>query len=194
MKLIVGLGNPGKEYENTRHNAGYRFIDSYAKNKNIEINKEKFNGFYATFTQNDEKIILLKPAKYMNLSGEVIKDYVNYFKINIDDILIIVDDLDTNIGTIKLKYKGSSAGHNGLKDIEKNLKTNKYKRVKIGISNNKDKDKVDYVIGKVEKEELDQINEVNKLAPNLIDDFITLNFDSVMNKYNKRGWYHGFYW
>lgn len=187
MKLIVGLGNPGKEYENTRHNAGYRFIDSYAKNKNIEINKEKFNGFYATFTQNDEKIILLKPAKYMNLSGEVIKDYVNYFKINIDDILIIVDDLDTNIGTIKLKYKGSSAGHNGLKDIEKNLKTNKYKRVKIGISNNKDKDKVDYVIGKVEKEELDQINEVNKLAPNLIDDFITLNFDSVMNKYNKRG-------
>ena len=187
MKLIVGLGNPGKEYENTRHNAGYRFIDSYAKSKNLEINKEKFNGFYTTFTQNNEKIILLKPAKYMNLSGEVIKEYINYFKINIEDILIITDDLDTEIGTIKLKYKGSSGGHNGLKNIEHHLKTNEYKRLKIGISNNKEIDKIDYVIGKVEKGELDKLNEINKLSPNLIDDFINLKFDKVMNKYNKRG-------
>lgn len=187
MKLIVGLGNPGKKYENTRHNAGYRFIDEYAKTKNLEINKEKFNGRYVTFNKNNEKVILLKPEKYMNLSGEVIKEFIDYFKINIEDILIISDDLDTEVGKIKLKYKGSSGGHNGLKNIEENLKTNEYKRLKIGISNNKDKDKIDYVIGKVEKDELEKLNEVNKLAKDVIDDFIDLDFDIVMNKYNKRG-------
>ncbi len=187
MKLIVGLGNPGKKYENTRHNAGYRFIDEYAKAKKLEINKEKFNGLYTTFIQNNEKIILLKPQKYMNLSGEVIKEFVNYFKINKDNILIICDDLDTELGKIKLKYKGSSGGHNGLKNIEENLQTKEYKRLKIGISNNKDMNKIDYVIGKVSKEELETLNKVNLLAQNIIDDFINLKFDTVMNKYNKRG-------
>ena len=186
MKLIVGLGNPGKEYENTRHNAGYRFIDEYAKIKNLEIKKKKFNGFYTSFIQSKEKIILLKPAKFMNLSGEVVKDFIDYFKINIENVLIIVDDLDTKRGNIKLKYKGSSGGHNGLKNIEENLQTKEYKRLKIGISNNNDKNKIDYVIGKVEKEELKKLNEVNKLAKDIIDDFIKLPFDKVMNKYNKR--------
>lgn len=192
MKLIVGLGNPGKEYENTRHNAGFRFIDTYAKEANLTFNKEKFSGLYTDFIFNDEKVILLKPQKYMNLSGEVVKDFVNFFKINIKDILIIVDDLDTEIGKLKLKYKGSSGGHNGLKNIENHLKTNEYKRVKIGISNNKDKDKIDYVIGKVSKQELDQMNKVNELAKPLIDDFLTQKFDNVMNKYNQRRWYYEF--
>ena len=122
----------------------------------------------------------------MNLSGEVLKDYIDFFKINIEDILIIVDDLHTEAGNIRLKYKGSSAGHNGLKNIEKNLKTKEYKRIKIGISNNKDNDKIDYVIGKVSKEELTKMNEVNKLAENLVDDFLNMKFDNVMNKYNQR--------
>lgn len=187
MKLIVGLGNPGKKYENTRHNAGFRFIDTYAKEKNLEFNKSKFHGKYSEFIYNDEKAILLKPQKYMNLSGEVVRDFINFYKIDKEDILIIVDDLDTEIGKIKLKYKGSSAGHNGLKDIEKNIGTNEYKRVKIGISNNKEEDTVDYVIGKVSKEELDKMNEVNKLAINIIDDFLSQKFDNVMNKYNQRG-------
>ena len=192
MKLIVGLGNPGKEYENTRHNAGFRFIDTYAKAANLSFNKEKFSGLYTDFIFNNEKVILLKPQKYMNLSGEVVKDFVNFFKIDIKDILIIVDDLDTEIGKLKLKYKGSSGGHNGLKNIENHLKTNEYKRVKIGISNNKDKDKIDYVIGKVSKQELDQMNKVNELAKPLIDDFLTQKFDNVMNKYNQRRWYYEF--
>ena len=192
MKLIVGLGNPGKEYENTRHNAGFRFIDTYAKAANLTFNKEKFSGLYTDFIFNNEKVILLKPQKYMNLSGEVVKDFVNFFKIDTQDILIIVDDLDTEIGKLKLKYKGSSGGHNGLKNIENHLKTNEYKRVKIGISNNKDKDKIDYVIGKVSKQELDQMNKVNELAKPLIDDFLTQKFDNVMNKYNQRRWYYEF--
>lgn len=184
MKLIAGLGNPGKEYEKTRHNAGFRFIDEYVKEKKLEFNKEKFKGIYTTFNYNDEKVILLKPQKYMNLSGEVIKSFLDFYKINTEDLLVICDDLDTEIGHLRLKYKGSSGGHNGLKNIEQNINTNEYKRVKIGISNNKDKDKIDYVIGKVSKEELEKMNSVNKYARELIEDFLTMNFDNVMNKYN----------
>lgn len=185
MKLIVGLGNPGQEYINTRHNAGYRFIDTYAKENNLSIDKEKFKGKYTIFTKDNQKIILLKPEKYMNLSGEVIKDYVNYFKINIDDILIICDDMDLKPGTIKLKYKGSSGGHNGLKDIEKNLKTQSYKRLKIGIGKPTNNN-IDYVIGKVSKEQLNQLNKPNKYATDIINDFIETKFDNVMNKYNTK--------
>ena len=186
MKLIVGLGNPGKEYENTRHNAGFRFIDEYAKSKNLNFNKEKFKGLYTTFNHKEEKVILLKPQKFMNLSGEVVKSYMDFFKIYPEDILIIVDDLDTKLGHLKLKYKGSSGGHNGLKNIEQNLNTNEYKRVKIGISNNNEKDKIDYVIGKISKDELNKLNSVNKYAEELIDDYLNMNFDNVMNKYNSK--------
>jgi len=184
MKLIVGLGNPGKEYEKTRHNAGFRFIDAYAKSQNITFNKEKFNGLYTEFNYNNEKVILLKPQKYMNLSGEVVKDFVKFYKINLEDILIIYDDLDTEKGKIKIKYKGSSGGHNGLKNIENHLKTQEYKRIKIGISKDKDQDKIDYVIGKVPNEEYELINSVNKKAENIIDDYLNMTFDNFMNKYN----------
>ena len=186
MKMIVGLGNPGLEYQNTRHNMGFIVIDNFAKSLGVEIDKKKFNALYCDTFIEGEKVLLIKPLSYMNLSGEVIKSFINFFKINIEDILVIVDDLDTEAGTIKLRSKGSSASHNGLKDIEQNLKTNEYKRVKIGISNNKEKDPIDYVIGKISKKELDKINAVNSLAENLIDDFIVLDFDNVMNKYNQR--------
>lgn len=184
MKLIVGLGNPGKEYEKTRHNAGFRFIDQYAKEKHLTFNKEKFKGLYTEFNYNGEKIILLKPQKYMNLSGEVIKEYVNFFKINIEDILVIYDDLDTEKGKLKIKYKGSSGGHNGLKNIENHLKTKEYKRIKIGIGKDNNQDKVDYVIGKMPQEEYEMINSVNKKAENIIDDYLKMTFDNFMNKYN----------
>ena len=103
MKLIVGLGNPGKEYENTRHNAGFRFIEEYAKEYNLSFKKEKFKGLYADFNKNGEKVILLKPQKFMNLSGEVIKQFLDFYKVEIDDLLVITDDLDTKIGHLKLK-------------------------------------------------------------------------------------------
>ena len=184
MKLIVGLGNPGKKYEKTRHNAGFRFIDSYVESNNLIFNKEKFSGLYTDFIYNDEKVILLKPEKYMNLSGEVISEYMKFFKINIEDILIIYDDLDTPLGTLKLKYQGSSGGHNGLKDIENHLKTTEYKRIKLGIGNDKSKDTIDYVIGKMPKKELEMLNSINKHATNIIEDYLNLTFDNLMNKYN----------
>ena len=184
MKLVVGLGNPGKEYENTRHNVGFDVIDNYLSSKKIQINKNKFDGLYVDTTINDEKVIFLKPQKYMNLSGEVIKEFVNFFKIDIQDILIIEDDLDTELGKIKIKYKGSSGGHNGLKDIEKNLNTKNYKRLKIGISNNKNIDTKDYVLGKFRKEEKEKLDKSIDICKNIIDDFFKLDFDKLMNKYN----------
>ena len=186
MKLIVGLGNPGKEYENTRHNAGFKFIDKFAKSKNLEFNKEKFNGLYTEFNYKDEKIILLKPQKYMNLSGEVVIKFKDFFKINLEDILIICDDLDTELGKIKIKYKGSSGGHNGLKNIENHLHSNEYKRIKIGISSNKNHNKIDYVIGKMPKEDLNILEKVTDNAEQILTDFLIISFDNLMNKYNRK--------
>ena len=125
-----------------------------------------------------------KPQKYMNLSGEVIRDFVNYFKIDINDILIICDDLDTEVGTFRLRYKGSSGGHNGLKDIELHLSTKDYKRIKIGISNNKNIDTKDYVLGKFSKEELELINPIIEKMPNIVKDYLEIPFENLMNKYN----------
>lgn len=183
MKLVVGLGNPGKEYENTRHNIGFMMIDEIVKTYNL-TGKEKMNGLYYELNVKGEKVYLLKPLSYMNLSGEVVRKYVDYFKINIEDILIINDDLDLPIGTHKLREKGSSGGHNGLKNIEQHLNTNNYKRLKIGISNNKNIDTKDYVLGRFSKEDMNELNNFIKLAPNVLEDFITLSFTNLMNKYN----------
>ena len=186
MKLIVGLGNPGKTYENTRHNAGFKFIDKFAESQNLNFNKEKFDGIYTEFNYKNEKIILLKPQKYMNLSGEVLIKFKDFYKIDLNDILVICDDLDTPLGKIKLKYKGSSGGHNGLKNIESHLHSNEYKRIKIGISNNKDKDKIDYVIGKMPKEELNILEQVTSKAEEILIDYLNMTFDNLMNKYNSK--------
>ena len=184
MKLIVGLGNIGREYENTRHNIGFNALDHVLEKYNIDTDKNKFDGYYTKTTISGEQVILLKPAKYMNLSGEVVRKYVDFFKIEIDDILIISDDLDQEVGNFKLKQKGSSGGHNGLKDIERHLGTDKYKRLKIGISNNKYMDTKDYVLGKIPKEDRDVLEKIYELVPSIVEDFIKLDFDTLMSKYN----------
>jgi PTH1 family peptidyl-tRNA hydrolase len=186
MKLIVGLGNIGKKYENTRHNVGFMLIDKIADNFHITFDKSKFCGAYTEFNYNGEKIILLKPEKYMNLSGEVVAAYVKFYKIPISDILIISDDLDMPTGKIKLKYKGSSGGHNGLKNIEQNLGTNEYKRLKVGIANNKLIDTKDYVLGKFTKEEFNELSKVLDMIVTIFIDYLNLDFDNVMTKYNKK--------
>lgn len=184
MKLIVGLGNPGKNYEKTRHNIGFMVIDEFAKKHEINNIKEKFKGIYYEYNLNNEKVIFLKPQSYINLSGEVIKKFIDFYKININDILIISDDLDQNFGKYKLKYKGSSGGHNGLKNIELHLKTNEYKRIKIGISNDKFIDTKDYVLGKLNKEDLDIINNTINIVINILEEYNKMSFDNLMNKYN----------
>lgn len=182
MKLIVGLGNPGKEYENTRHNIGFMVIDNYLKNEKF---KTKFNGMYLKKVINNEEVIFLKPLSYMNLSGEVVKKYVDYFKINLNDLLIISDDLDMPCFKIKLKYKGSSGGHNGLKNIIQNINTEEFKRLKIGISNNLNIDTKSYVLSKFNQEELEKLHKKFEITNNIINDFINLDFEKVMSKYNE---------
>ena len=184
MKLIVGLGNPGKEYENTRHNIGYIFIDALADKLGISIDKKKFNGLYTETMINNEKVLLVKPLSYMNLSGEVVEQFVNYYKIDIKDILIINDDLDLEVGRVRLRDHGSSGGHNGLKNIALHLNTEEFKRLKIGISNNKLIDTKDYVLGKFSKEEKEEINNLQEQITELLIDFISLDFDRLMAKYN----------
>lgn len=186
MKLIVGLGNPGKEYEKTRHNMGFMVLDNYAKEKNLDFSKSKFGGIYTEFNVNSEKVILLKPQHYINLSGEVIKKYVDFYKIEIEDILIISDDLDMPFGKIKIKYKGSSGGHNGLKNIEQHLGTNEYRRIKIGISNNKNIDTKDYVLSKLSLEDNEKMICVQKTLIDILNDYFKISFDNLMNKYNTK--------
>lgn len=187
MKLIVGIGNPGKEYEKTRHNVGFNVLDKYINYKSVDTKwKEKFNGLYIESNINGEKVIFLKPQSYMNLSGGVVRKFIDFFKINTDDILIISDDLDLNVGNYKLKDTGTSGGHNGLKDIESNIGTKDYKRLKIGISNNKDMDTKDYVLGKLSKEDVKVIDNLFDEIRQVLDDYFDIDFPSLMNKYNRK--------
>ena len=186
MKLVVGLGNPGCEYENTRHNIGFQLLDYIAKEKDIEFLRNKFNGVYSELSINGEKVILLKPLSYMNLSGGVVEKYVSFYKIDLSDILVIQDDLDMNFGRVKIVYDSSSGGHNGIKDIERCLGSKKYARLKIGIANNKFIDTKDYVLGKFTEEERKILLSVDKNLVNLIDDFCTISLDKMMSKYNHR--------
>ena len=186
MKIIVGLGNPGREYNNTRHNIGFMVIDRFLKKIDAPKLKEKYGGLYYEYIYNNEKIIFLKPQEYINLSGMVLKKFVDYYNISIDDILIINDDLDLEIGRFKLKPSGSSAGHNGLKNIESCLNTNEYKRLKIGISSNGSIEKKDYVLGKLSSEDLDEINKIVEISSDIIIDYLNMSFDELMNKYNRK--------
>ncbi len=186
MKLIVGLGNPGDEYKNTRHNIGFQLLDYIAREKNVEFLRNKFNGDYIDLSINGEKVILLKPLSYMNLSGSVVQKFVSYYKINLDDILIIQDDLDMSFGKIKIVYDSSSGGHNGIKDIERCLGSRKYARLKIGIAHDKSIDTKDYVLGKFSKEEENILLQVDKNLVNVIDDFCKISLDRMMNKYNHK--------
>jgi len=184
LKLVVGLGNPGTNYDNTRHNIGFRMLDKITNNLGIEFNKEKFNGLYGEKNINNEKYIFLKPQSYMNLSGIVVKNFVDYFKINIEDILIICDDLDMEVGKIRLRKKGTSGGHNGLKSIEENLKSQEYKRLKVGISNNKLIDTKDYVLSKFSIKENNIIINTEDKIVDLFNDYLKLDFEKLMSKYN----------
>lgn len=186
MKLIVGLGNPGRCYENTRHNIGFQLLDYIASNKNIEFSKTKFNGEYAEFSVNGEKVILLKPLSYMNLSGSVVSKFVSFYKISLDNVFVIQDDLDMCFGKIKIVYNSSSGGHNGIKDIERCLGSRSYVRLKIGISNDKSKDTKDYVLGKFSNDEQKILKEDYEKLKDIVEDFCGLSLQKLMCKYNNK--------
>lgn len=183
MKLIVGLGNPEKKYENTRHNCGFRAIDFYAAKNNL-VFKNKYNSLYSEQIINNEKVIFVKPQTYMNLSGNAVRQFVKFFNLDIKDLLIIYDDVDFEIGTFKIKRGGSSGGHNGMNNIIDNLHTNDIQRVRIGISKN-EIPLIDYVLGKFSKEDNVKLEKVFETICDVIDDFTILDIDKLMDKYNR---------
>lgn len=177
MKLIVGLGNPGKEYTNTRHNTGYMVLDNYLGNVNWKQDK------LANVYKNGD-VIFIKPTTFMNLSGNAVEHYMNYYKIEIKDVLVIQDDMDLELGHIKLKINSSSGGHNGIKDIIQHLNTDEFLRLKVGISKAK-YDVIDYVLSKFTKEEETILKETFNITNNILDEYINdETIERLMNKYN----------
>lgn len=184
IKLVVGLGNPGKQYENTRHNMGFKVLDEIANRLEVFKWKEKDGALYFDCHLDMCKVLFIKPQKYINLSGDVMIKFVKFLDIKTEDILVISDDLDLPVGALKIKEKGSSGGHNGLKNIESVLGTNEYKRIKIGISNNKEIDTKDYVLGNLDSTEKRKIAPVIEKAADAVLESIGHPFNEVMSKYN----------
>lgn len=183
MKLIVGLGNPGKEYVNTRHNIGFMVLDNYLGDVKWST---KFNGNYYETNINGEKYVFLKPLSYMNLSGGVVSQFVNFYKLSFEDVLVIQDDLDLPVGNFKIKTNSSAGGHNGIKDIIKALNTDAFARLKIGVSNDKGMDTKDYVLGKFSKADYDKIFENQKIYNSVIEEFDYFTVQNLMSKYNRK--------
>ena len=181
MKLIVGLGNPEKKYKNTRHNAGFLVLDNILG----EVNwKEKFSALYYEENKGTDKVIYIKPQTYMNMSGEAVIKFVNYYGINNEDILVIQDDIDMDFGKIRIKNSSSYGGHNGILSIITNLNTEDFHRLKIGIKNENKNDTKDFVLSSFSKDELNILKEQKSVFIDIVDLFIKGDILSAMNKYN----------
>lgn len=185
MYLIVGLGNPEQEYSNTRHNMGFDTVNKLAKQYNIEINKKKFKGIYGTGIIEGEKVIILKPQTYMNLSGESIKEAIDFYKIDNKNLIIIYDDIDIKPGTIKIRKKGGPGTHNGMKSVIQNIQMKEFSRVRVGIGMPEYKDDlINYVIGKISEEEKEKLDKSTTKAKEAVIEIIKNGVDTAMNKFN----------
>ena len=183
MILIVGLGNPGKQYEQTRHNIGFDVIDYMANKYNIDVNREKFKGICGEGFIENKKVILLKPLTYMNLSGESIREFVNFYKLEDDEIIVVYDDISLDIGRLRIREKGSAGGHNGIKSIIQNLGGDKFPRVKVGVGQPKD-NLVNHVLGKFSKEDREHIEKVIPVVSDAIVEIVKNDAKESMNKFN----------
>ncbi|MDU5722675.1 MAG: aminoacyl-tRNA hydrolase [Clostridium butyricum] len=183
MFLIVGLGNPGSQYEDTRHNIGFKVVDNIAKEYNIEINRQKFKGMCGEGFINGEKVILLKPTTYMNLSGESVREVVDFYKLSNDDVLVIYDDISLDVGRLRIREKGSAGGHNGIKSIIAHLGTDIFPRIKVGVGQ-PNVDLVNYVLGKFTKEEMEVLNESIDASTKAAKEIISNDVKTAMNIYN----------
>ena len=183
MKLIVGLGNPGKKYEHTRHNMGFDVLDLFAEIASIDVDKESFKGLLGRGKIFNEDVILLKPQTFMNLSGESVQEVVHYFKIALEDIIVVFDDMALAPGKIRLRASGSSGGHKVMQNIIEHLATDNLKRIRVGIGEPQ-YDTIDYVLSKPSKEELPQIEEAIKEAAEALKVIFKENFDIAMSRFN----------
>ncbi len=188
MKLIVGLGNPGSAYSKTRHNIGFEVIEELAQRSGMPVNQNKFNGVFSLVHQGGEKMILLKPLTYMNLSGKSIRPIMEYYDIDIENLLVIYDDLDLPVGKIRLRQKGSAGGHNGIKSTIAHLGTQNFNRIRIGIDRPPLGMKVpDYVLGKFGKDEWQEMQPVIQTCADACEKWINTPFIEVMNQFNAKG-------
>lgn len=183
MHLIVGLGNPGDQYKNTRHNVGFDVIDLLAEKNNISLNRIKFKGVYGEGYIKGEKVILLKPQTYMNLSGESVREISNFFKIDNEKIIIIYDDISLEPGKLRIRGKGSAGGHNGIKSIIAQLSTDVFPRIKVGVGQPK-VDLVNHVLGKFSKEDREKVEKTIVAVSNAVNCIVEQDVEEAMNKYN----------
>ena len=185
MKLIVGLGNPGPEYDRTRHNMGFKVIDKLSAKYSIEVNHSKFKGMYGTGLINGEKIILFKPYTYMNLSGEAVEQIAAFYKVDLEDLIVIYDDIDIAPGLIRIRKSGSAGSHNGMKSVTQMMGSSAFPRVRVGIGMPDNKaNLIEYVIGYVPNDEYKILQEGVKIASNAVCEIIKNGIDIAMNKYN----------
>lgn len=185
MYLIIGLGNPEEEYSRTRHNMGFNTINKIAKKYNIEVSKSKFQGLWESTIIEGQKVILVKPQTYMNLSGNCVQEFVNFYKIEKENIIVIYDDMDIEPGVIKIRKQGGPGGHNGMKSIIQMLGTEQFSRIRIGIGRPKHNgDEINYVIGAIPEEEIPKLDEGTEKAKDAVIEIIKNGIDSAMNKFN----------
>lgn len=184
MKLYVGLGNPGIKYAMTRHNMGFMAIDYLAATLKIEFDKSGFKGMYCKTKIKEEDVILFKPLTFMNLSGDAVRAIIDFYKISLNDVVIVYDDLDLPVGKIRIREKGSSGGQNGMKHIIAQLHTEEIKRIRMGIGQEIQRDAVDFVLSKMNEEEKELVKEACIKTSKALIDFASLDFNKVMNRYN----------
>lgn len=184
MYLIVGLGNPESDYAKTRHNMGFNVINELAKRYDINIGRKKFNSEYENAIIEGEKVILVKPQTFMNLSGEAVIQFAEFYKIELDKIIIIYDDIDVEPGKIRIRKSGSPGSHNGMKSVVQHLKTEKFTRIRVGIGRPDVQNMIEYVIGNVPEEERKLLADGVKNATGAVVELLKNGVDSAMNKYN----------
>lgn len=183
MYLVAGLGNPGREYEGTRHNMGFEVIDCLSEKLGFEVSKIKFKGLVGEVNIAGEKIIFLKPSTFMNLSGISVSEAASFYKIPFQNIIIVYDDISIDYGRIRIRPSGSDGGHNGMKSIIYQLGSDEFPRLRVGIGG-PDRNLVSYVLGRLREEELKNLPEILKIASDGVIEIIENGIQSAMNKYN----------
>lgn len=185
MYVIVGLGNPGKQYEHTRHNVGFDVIDILAEEYGISVTKIKHKALIGEGRVGTEKVLLVKPQTYMNLSGETLIDIYNYYKVDPENIVVIYDDIDLDVGKIRIRKKGSAGTHNGMRSIIKCLGLSDFPRIRVGVSRPRPgQDLADFVLSRFRKEEADDLQVGLEKSAKSVDCMIRENIDKAMNQYN----------
>ena len=185
MYLIVGLGNPEADYSNTRHNMGFNVINKLAREYKIDISRKKFNSEYESTIIEGQKVILVKPQTFMNNSGEAVIEFVNFYKPDTENVIIIYDDVDIQPGKIRIRKNGSSGSHNGMKSIIHCLGKEEFPRIRVGIGKpEEDTDMIEYVIGAVPEDEKEKLDSGVEDAKSAVIELLKNGIDSAMNKYN----------